>query len=255
MTEQASVVLREIALAETAAADALPCDETVVDDGWRLRFNGHVTRRCNSVLAQDAGTDGLEPKIARAERFYRARDARTRFQLSEASQPTGLEVALAGRGYERTSGALVLSAAVGDVPPVDGDVRLESAVSESWLSGLAEGSREDPGALEVRRRTLARLQLPAAFARLDLDGRIAAVGLGVLSGAYLVLFNMATVPAFRRRGAARRVVAALSSWAQEAGASRAILQVAPGNGAARALYAASGFRDHHVYDYWQAPEG
>lgn len=250
------VVLRDIARAERAAADALPCSETVEDDGWRLRFNAGVTRRCNSVLADADGADALEDKIARAERFYLARDALPRFQLTAASRPAGLEVALAGRGYRATEGAIVMAARCDDVPaprgaPEEARVRLDPSPGAAWLAGLGAGSGEDDTALAVRGRTLANLRLPAAFARLDLEGEVAAVGLGVVSDGYLVVFNMATVPRFRRRGAASAVMRALADFGRERGARRALLQVAPGNLGARALYGSLGFAEHHAYDYWQ----
>jgi ribosomal-protein-alanine N-acetyltransferase len=50
-------------------------------------------------------------------------------------------------------------------------------------------------------------------------------------------------PGQRRRGLGHRVLAALLAHAGNRGAERATLEVAVGNAAARALYAALGFRD------------
>ncbi len=50
-------------------------------------------------------------------------------------------------------------------------------------------------------------------------------------------------PDQRRRGLGRRVLAGLLAHAGRCGAERATLEVAVGNAAARALYAALGFRD------------
>jgi ribosomal-protein-alanine N-acetyltransferase len=54
---------------------------------------------------------------------------------------------------------------------------------------------------------------------------------------------VAVTPTRRRCGLGRRVLAALLERGREGGASRATLEVASGNAAARALYGAAGFRE------------
>jgi RimJ/RimL family protein N-acetyltransferase len=60
---------------------------------------------------------------------------------------------------------------------------------------------------------------------------------------------MVTVPAARRRGAARLVLSAIARWACEHGAPRLYLQVERSNEAARRLYAAAGFTEVASYHY------
>ena len=73
------------------------------------------------------------------------------------------------------------------------------------------------------------------------------------SGDLVGLFDVATAPAARRRGVARRVTAALLAWGAAEGARTAYLQVAEENAAARALYAGLGFRPAYRYVYAVAP--
>jgi [ribosomal protein S18]-alanine N-acetyltransferase len=62
----------------------------------------------------------------------------------------------------------------------------------------------------------------------------------------LQLLALATLPAARRRGVARRLLSELIAAARAAGAERVTLEVARGNSAARALYASFGFREFNV---------
>jgi len=62
----------------------------------------------------------------------------------------------------------------------------------------------------------------------------------------LQLLGLATVPAARRRGVARRLLSELVTAARAAGARRVTLEVARGNTAARALYASAGFVEFNV---------
>jgi len=78
-------------------------------------------------------------------------------------------------------------------------------------------------------------------------------GLGVAAGARPGVFNMATRPRARRRGAARAVLAGIARWGKAEGVAAAYLQVHPANAAALALYATAGFVSHHAYRCWTAP--
>jgi ribosomal-protein-alanine N-acetyltransferase len=57
---------------------------------------------------------------------------------------------------------------------------------------------------------------------------------------------VAVAPAWRQRGLGRRALVALLQRGREQGAERATLEVATSNAAARALYAAAGFREAGV---------
>ncbi|MCB0963561.1 MAG: GNAT family N-acetyltransferase, partial [Acidimicrobiales bacterium] len=94
----------------------------------------------------------------------------------------------------------------------------------------------------------------ALAATATLDGAVAGVGYGVVDGAWLGIFGMATGPAHRRRGVARAVLGALVAAGRDAGATRAYLQVETDNVAAHALYAGLGFALHHRYHYRSEPE-
>jgi GNAT superfamily N-acetyltransferase len=57
------------------------------------------------------------------------------------------------------------------------------------------------------------------------------------------------VPAHRRRGLARVLLAEIARWAWQRGARSTFVQVAVGNAAAQRLYLTAGFAVHHRYDY------
>ena len=75
----------------------------------------------------------------------------------------------------------------------------------------------------------------------------------MLTGDWLGLHGLAVDPAYRRRGLATAVVAALLERGAEQGASTAWLHVETDNASALALYEGLGFAVHHTCRYLLAP--
>ena len=248
----------EIQRLEQAAANALPPAVFQLDEGWRLRLDSGGSRRANSVLAEyDPSTTPLNEKIDRAETFYARLRKPTRFQLGPVSQPSNLDTFLAARGYSRSSGATVqrapLTKILGCVVKQSiPDAVVDPKPTAAWLSLYGQITGLGVPILGAKRTLFGRIPSPSAFVTVKLAGIPAAVGLGVLERGQLGVFNMATQPSLRRRGAARGVIHALAVWGAQAGAALMYLQVAQENRAARSLYAQLGFKTLYTYHYREA---
>ncbi len=84
----------------------------------------------------------------------------------------------------------------------------------------------------------AQLALPGVFGRLDPRGGLV---LARAAGGEAEILTLAVLPAARRTGLGRALMAAAAAEAARRGAGELFLEVAAGNVAARALYAAAGF--------------
>lgn len=243
---------RWIAALDSLAADALPTAVAERIDGWRLRFDFGGARRANSVLPELAGSLPLNEKIAAAEDFYARHGAPTRFQISPAAQPPELDPALAARGYRSEPGAQVQLCAPNALTADPGGYHTvcESLPSDSWLGPLAEVDPVAAQRLPERARALHAAGIATYFCRVEDGGVVLAVGLGVRLGTVLGLFNMATLPEVRRRGAGTAVVAALR---RQAGANlnTLFLQVGEENSVGQAFYGGLGFVTLYRYHYRQ----
>lgn len=248
-------VPREVRVLEQTAANALTPTFLQLDEGWRLRAEVGGPRRANSVLAElHVPGASLDEKIARAEAFYARLGQPTRFQLCVTSQPPQLGDVLAARGYRTSSGAAVqrvplmklLGHLVEQEPP---DAVLAPELTEGWLELFSRGSNAVGERLRAKQRLFARIASPAAFVTVRLAGLPAAVGLGILERGQLGLFDLATLPSLRCKGAAQAVIHTLAIWGAQLGAGQMYLQVAEENRAARALYARLGFETLYTYHY------
>ena len=249
-----------IATLDAAAAAATPPTETVDLDGWLLRrTEGLGSRRPNSVWPRAHGGGlALEAKLGAVERFYRDRDLPVRYQVSPATAPGDLAEVLTGRGYAREAPTRVRCCAIdelaGGPPPTEPPAPGLSAVVEAvpgagWWATWRAALDLDPARLGPVAAMLGRVVGELAAVTVSLGGEPAAVGLGVRHGEWLGIFNMATAPVHRRRGAGRAVLGTLGRWGVEHGVRSAYLQVDGDNEAGLALYRSVGFAAAYDYVY------
>jgi len=243
---------------ETIAANAWPAAEVVACDGWRLRSTNGVTRRANSVWPnRDDGALTLETKLAQVEAFYAARQHPAIYQICEAMQPAQLDAMLAMRGYTLEAPTFVQAASLAtlleQLPSLRHYPAFEVEVSETfdapWFEFYCQSEEVSAAAAPVRRAILEQIAPLHGFVTLYADGVPAAVGLGVVEAGWLGIFSMATLPAFRRQGAARAILRTLAVWAQLYDATHAYLQVMENNLPAQQLYASAGFTTAYRYHY------
>lgn len=245
---------------EEAAFQAWPAEEVVELAGWRLRFTQGVTRRANSVWPNEWRDETpLSERVEAVEAFATARGIAPSFQLTSVAKPAGLDAWLAERGYVIDAPVVVMTRELEGLDEVRASSNVETSVlgtpSADWLFIAIERGRFAK-ARQAFSGILARIGARGAFALARTSEGPVAVGLGVIDGAWLGIFNMMTVPEARRRGAARSILAALTTWGLGRGALAAYLQAERDNAPARALYTNAGFTPAYEYHYrtkFQAP--
>jgi ribosomal protein S18 acetylase RimI-like enzyme len=242
---------------DEVAARAVPANEVEDIGGWVARHSpGLSTKRVNSIWPRHHEQDGpLDAKLATVERFYAARGLPARFQIGPAAQPAGLDRALDRRGYTETDPTSVelcdlarLSAL--PCPPEATAVTIDPRPGGAqWLDTWRTARGLSDPTVVAATALFGRIRTQLAFAVVTVDGAPTAVALGVLDGTWLGIFNMATLPAGRRRGAGRAALRAFAGWAAQRGATAGYLQVNVDNPAARALYRSTGFESAYRYTY------
>ncbi len=227
--------------------------------GWTLRASAGASRRGNSVWARGDVPD-VPAALAAVADFYATEGLRPTFQLTPVSLPAGLDADLDTAGYDDSGPTDVCAAplrgvtgAAGPAGPATTGAATAPVPAEGWLrvaaQVLATFGAQRAGTLAV----LDAVRLPAVYVTVAVDGVPSAVGRGVVDGRWLGIYSMATLPAARGQGAARRVLAELGHWAAARGATHAYLQVEEVSTVARRLYAELGFRPVYRYSYRRAP--
>lgn len=239
-------------LLDQLAADGWPAVEQVVVDGWRLRAASGVTRRANSALPSAGVPTALDGRLDLVRAFYADRGLPALVQVSDPD----LDAALDARGWGRHTPTLVMTGPLGAGRGGQADqLEVASTAGTEWMDcWWAVDGRGGEQELQVARACLSALALPACFAQLrDPDGRVVAVGRGVVQSGWLGVYAMAVLPGSRARGHGREVLGALTRWGRGAGAAAVFLQVARDNGRAQEVYAAGGLAPAYGYSYRTPP--
>ena len=200
---------------------------------WLLRTDpappGRLLKRANSCLAMgDPGVD-LEAATRAVREFYAARGRPAIVQVERGSS---VDAALVAAGWS---------------PAPDGDAHFLVGSLARALRATREGGAGDAEVVEDDDGLLAELTPGSG------DRAVVATGRAALTGDWLGLHGLAVDPAYRRRGLATAVVAALLERGAEQGATTAWLHVETDNAPALALYEGLGFAVHHTCRYLLAP--
>lgn len=238
---------------EELIVDAWPAAEAVDYHGWLLRASGGPSRRANSVasLARAADAPSIEQCIEHVEAFYRERGQRALFQIGPCAQPKELDATLQARGYQRENLVAVMVAAPEDVSSelaAGLAVRIERKPSDAWRALAFDHSRFAQ-ARDTLRDLLHRLGSRVRYVTVDADGTACACCYAIASEDRLGIYGMLTLPAERRRGAARAMLAELGLYARREQLRDLYLLVDVDNLEARALYERCGFADLYNYHY------
>jgi GNAT superfamily N-acetyltransferase len=239
---------------EAVCFNAFPSLKQAILDGWLLRFSNGVSRRANSANPLRAGFARPEAVIEQIEALYRGQDQPAIFRVP--SFVAAIDEPLAARGYRSEGETCVLYGALdGVTAAADPAVELSPQPGNEWLSAMAMLQGHTDAQRRVYRHIVQAIALPAAFAGLRIDGRLAALAYGTVGDGLLCYESVVTDPGRRRQGLAWRIVASLAVWGREQGARGVCLQVEASNAPARALYDRFGLTTElYRYHYRRQPQ-
>jgi GNAT superfamily N-acetyltransferase len=232
---------------EERSFNAWPALQSIVADGWLLRFAQGHTKRANSVNALSSAV-ALDTIVDVAEPLYRQFDLPLVFRLTPLV-PARFDAELEQRGFASLDPTLVMTRRLDAPVAADPAVSLTERATPDWLHGVDEAAHLSHTARQTHRAMLAALRLPAVFATLVEDGVPQGYGFAVYERESVGLFDVVTLPHVRRRGVSSRLCKTLLAWGRLRGAREGYLQVTASNHGALALYRNLGFASAYPYHY------
>jgi len=237
---------------EEAGLNVLQTQRQLFFDGWLLRLSPGVAKRGRSVNAHFGSSLPLEGKVAYCESLYAQHGLPTLFRITPWIHPSGLEAALAARGYQSFDGTLVQAVTLDRPPPLPDhadDVEVDSPDTPAFVEAVGDLRGSTPAQREAHRERLTNSPLGKRHAVVWAGGRVVCTAQAAVEGNLVGLFDVVTAESARRRGYATLACAWLLSWAWQHGAQAAYLQVSAANGPAIASYRKFGFATVYTYHY------
>ncbi len=265
---------QKIKLIEELSLNAWPSHKIELYDGWLIRFSHNYTYRTNSVEQVGPSSIPINEKIEYCESIYRNFRTPVSFKINPLIDPA-FDTLLAKRGYtiRHTTEVMMLDLGHTDFHPYpsiaeeyefygrnsglpswidyphDVTVSLRDTITDEWIQGLFRlNGTVNPVLRRIVPSMYKAIPKQTIVASIEVDGRMAASGLGILDRGYLGLYAIYVEPGSRRKKYARSICSAILTEGRKQGCQKSYLQVVKGNAAAKSLYESLGYRD--FYTYW-----
>ena len=224
---------------------------------WQLRAGAGFTGRANSVLPLGEPDRPLAQALDAVRTWYRDRHLTPLIQVP-LPLLAELDAALGDDGWTAANPVVVM---VGDVAAAllatqsqlslrPDNVSVTSSVAtepdDDWMRLYHYRGTALPAAA---RDVLVNVEQPLFVTTRDADGRPVAVARAAITGPWVGVTAVTVDPSVRRRGVGTATMRDVLAESGRRGARHVYLQVAQENEAARTMYGALGFTDHHRYQY------
>ncbi|WP_378953596.1 GNAT family N-acetyltransferase [Pelosinus sp. sgz500959] len=234
---------------EEYSLNALPALQTMLYDGWVLRFGKGYTKRANCVNPIYSSIQDLSLKIQHCEQLYSEKNLETIFKITSASIPNSLDSLLEERGYQIASPASVLGLILNQSnQTIDENITYSSTITEEWLTFFCQFNHIAEHNKLVLQYMLENIIPHKYIVSLKLDSKTIGCGLGVLQDEYIGLYDIVIDDAYRNQGYGKKLIANILKLGAKAGAKQSYLQVLQKNTPAIKLYTSLGYKE--IYQYW-----
>lgn len=233
---------------EELSMNAWPSLQTLLCDGWVLRFADGYTKRANSVNPLYPCSADVTENIQACESLYRSKNLPVVFKMTRQVFPDGLDALLQTRGYEsdRTTSVQLLDLARIDRHSATSD--MTEVLTDKWLEDYTQLSGVNVRYRSTLHQMLSSSCTSTGFFSIKGRSETIACGLGVVQDAFIGLFDIVTHADHRNRGYSQQLISDILTWGKSRGARTAYLQVMLNNPPALHLYGKLGFKE--FYQYW-----
>jgi GNAT superfamily N-acetyltransferase len=239
--------------AETAGLNASAPPQQEMLDGWLIRLSPGKAKRSRCVNALAQGRLPLDQLLARCQQAFEQAGLPLVLRLTPFSQPADLDEQLAALGWSFFDDTRVMiKPDLSTLPSVGlpAGCRLQSAGHAEYA--LAVGQLRGSSSTEIDAHAERMREAPVRYEgmlMMSANNELLACGQFAREASLVGLYDIFTVPAYRRQGLGERLCISLLSLAREQGARSAYLQVSADNHQARSVYSRLGFADGYSYHY------
>lgn len=234
---------------EEVSMNAWPACETMLYDGWVLRFNEGYTRRANSINPLYPSTHDVATKIEYCRQWFSLKGLRPVYKLTHQVYPSDLDAFLDDRDYRKEAETSVQTMAL-TVSHAESDdlVMISEHVDDHWIRRFMTMNLVHDNYTSIITSMLQRIASPKCFASIAREKELIACGIGVKQNDMIGLFDLVVDQRCRGMGIGTTLVHSILNWARCHQVRSAYLQVMLDNAPALAMYNKIGFSE--AYRYW-----
>lgn len=228
-----------------------PSLQTVVFDGWILRYAEGLTKRSNCVIPLYHSSLPIETKIKFCENFYFSRNQPCIFKLTGMSKPEDLDRELDFRAYGRSEESIVMTLDMNQKWE-NLSSSLEFVSPEDWVFYYSKLNHFNK--MGLLHRVLSASVARNFFGVIKFNGEVVACGLLAIQEKMGGIFQVVVDDTLRRRGFGKELLLGFIAKARTEKLRLLYLQVENRNMIAKNLYQKLGFRNEYKYWYRIAEE-
>ncbi len=234
---------------EELSMNAWPAIQTILYDGWILRFANGYTKRANSINPVYFSNENIHDKIEECEKIFKEKNIPIVFKITPKIFPNNLDKILESKGYlvKDITRFQTLDIEESDFE-VSHNIKIEDDFNGGWLEAfckLNKLSEENKNTIEKMFNNIISEKFFVSI--LDED-KIVGCTLGVLERNYVGIFDVIVDENHRNKGLGEKLIKATLRKAKDNGGEKAYLQVVDNNISAINLYKKVGFKE--IYKYW-----
>jgi ribosomal protein S18 acetylase RimI-like enzyme len=223
--------------------------QTMLYDGWVLRFAEGYTKRANAVNPIYFSNEDVYAKIKHCESIYASHQLKATFKMTPFVQPTNLDGLLANEGYSIIDHTSVQSIELKQLKqPTIENVRIDDHVNEEWLEHFCSLNEVEDKHRKTMEFMLSNRLSDKGFFTLYQNDDVAACGLGIIERKVLGIFDVVSSEKYRNQGFGEQLLLNILQWGRQHGADQSHLAVLLHNQPALKLYAKLGYKE--IYKYW-----
>lgn len=251
---------------ESLSYNAWPALDTLMFDGWILRFGKGYTKRSNSINPLYEGTMKIAQKHYECEKYYKKFQLPVTYKLTDLSHSLKIDAFLQHLNYEKLDITSVQTLNLeifqdcikesdllwpfkGNITP---RIQFTPSFTQNWFTIFTTFNpislRNQTTATEILQRIYPEHWFYTLHETEKTDSPVIACGLGVLQANCFGIFDIIVDPKRRREGFGTSLILSMLNHAQKQGATQSYLQVVDANEGAKTLYAKIGYQER--YKYW-----
>lgn len=250
-------------LLEELQMNALPSLQTILYDGWILRFADGYSNRANSINPIYQSQENINDKILQCEKIFRSRNLNPTYKITPFVFPENLDELLNNRGYKTINQTSVQTLNLGNgfdlpskavnlcnnVEPPSKVAIVHSASKNNWFESYCKFNKISTKNCITYEKMLSNLIPKAFYSSILMNDETIGCGMAVQEKGYIGLFDIVVSEQHRKNGYGMRLLLSMLKEGREQGAEYAYLQVMFNNTPAVSLYRKLGFKEQYQYHY------